>query len=684
MRLVTGYDHDFKEWTARAEKIIKRYKDETPETGNTSQSKYSILWSNVQTLVPATYNRLPQPDVSRRFRDNDPVGRVGALILERALDYDIQHYGDFKATMDACVLDRFLPGRGTAWARYEPKIGSVEEADSGAGESGEQVSDDVEAAEELEYECAVTDYVHWKDFGHNVARTWGEVHTVWRVVYMSREGMVERFGEEDGNLIPLDARPDTLGKLMEKDEETRGKIYEFWTKNGNKAVWVSKSLGKVLDERDDPLGLEEFFPCPKPLFATITNDSLVPVPDYKMYQDQARQLDKLEDKIDGLIEALQVKGVYNAEFPELARLFTEGQNTNLLPIKNFAAFAEKNGLSGAIDLVDLKPIYECLQACFTSGESILQKIYGITGIADIIRGQSEAQETAAAQVLKGQFASLRLNAMKHCVAQFATDILRLKAQIMLNKFDPTTLLQIAAVDQLTPEDQQMIPQAMELLKNKAMEGFRIDIAADSLVQLDEAEEKVSRTEYTKMVVAMLQQIEPIVNTQPQLAALAIGLLKFSITPFKAGKTIEGLIDQTLEKIQAKAKQMEGQPPPPPPQVQAAQIKAQADAQAKGQAAQIGAQADAAKAQVQLQTEQQKIATESAAREKELRFEAMLEQQRQTMEAQRAQQQAQYDALLKRFEIIENNRTKIDVAEIAAGAQISAAQTSAAAAATGEQ
>ena len=52
---------------------------------------------------------------------------------------------------------------------------------------------------------------------------------------------------------------------------------------------------ELIDERDDPLGVEGFFPCPKPLYATTTSDTLVPVPDFVLYQDQAMELDILSD-----------------------------------------------------------------------------------------------------------------------------------------------------------------------------------------------------------------------------------------------------------------------------------------------------------------------------------------------------------------------------------------------------
>ena len=362
---ITQYEREFSKWEKRTEKIIKRYRDDGRTASNGTSVRFNILWSNVQTLVPATFSRLPQPDVSRRFRDTDPVGRVAALILERGLEYEVQHYPDYGASMRQCVYDRFLGGRGTAWSRYEPHFKAME---TGAAQDGEQITEDVEieedddAPEQLDYECAPVDYVNYKDFGHSVARTWEEVTKVWRVVYMYEDAVAERFGEELAKRIPYDASPDRKDKVNGGDQTPKqAKIYEIWCKETRSAIWLSKSLNKILDERDDPLGLAEFFPCPKPLYATITNETLVPIPDFVLYQDQADELDTLSSRIDGLIKALQVKGCYDASIPELARLFSEGGNTDLIPINNMAAFVEKNGLKGAIDLVDLDPIAQELK-----------------------------------------------------------------------------------------------------------------------------------------------------------------------------------------------------------------------------------------------------------------------------------------------------------------------------------
>lgn len=604
---VAKYDREFKKWEGRAEKIIKRYRDDFRNSGQGySMAKFNILWSNVQTLSAATFAKMPKPDVSRRFRDNDPVGRVASLILERALDYEIQHYTDYRANLKNCVQDRFLGGRATSWVRYEPHF---QAARLGVPTDGLQVTEDVdEGDEELDYECAAVDYVHWQEFGHSVARTWEEVNRVWRKVYMTKDALIERFGKEKAAMIPMDAKipleQDRYSDMAGMDALERGCVYEGWDKSKKKAVWFTKGVKDFLDERDDPLGLEGFFPCPTPMFATLTNDTLVPIPDFTLYQDQANELDILADRIDGLVKALQVKGVYDASETSLARLFSEGENNSLLPVKNWQAFSEKSGLKGAIDVIDLTPIANALQQAYRAFDQVKGQVYEITGISDIIRGNTQASETATAQQIKGQYASLRLKQYQEEVSMFATQILQIKAQIICKKYDPKTILTISAADQLSESDKQMIPQAMSLLVGpekwqaftmgmpapevkevNPMRSFRVDIAADTLVYMDEQAEKEARMEFLAANGAFMEKAIALVGQAgpyaPALVPLIMEMWKFGTNAFKVGKTIEGAFDEATQKMMQIAAQPPA-PPPPDPKLEAVKIQAQAE-QARTQA-----------------------------------------------------------------------------------------------------
>lgn len=666
------YEREFKKWESRTEKIIKRYKDDSRTSSDARTAKFNILWSNVQTIVPAVFARLPKPDVSRRFRDNDPVGRVASLILERALEFEIEHYPDYRAAMHNSVLDRFLGGRATSWVRYEPHIAKMPKAPD-APEDGLQVTEDaddsepeeVQEEEYLEYECAPVDYVHWRDFGHTQARTWEEVTAVWRGVYMRREALIERFGEELGSKIPLDTRPEEQKRAGYQDAgEYEAYIYEIWDKSTGKAYWLAKSMPELLDERDDPLELEGFFPCPPPLYATLSTDSLVPVPDFALYQDQAYTLDLICDRIDGLVDALRVRGCYDAAVPELARLFTEGGNNSLIAVKNWQSFAEKRGLDGSINLVDLKPIFEALNALYSAMEQQKAQVYEITGLSDIVRGQGDASETATAQRLKGQYASLRLKSMQDSVSQFAAGLMRLKAQIICKFFQPETIAKIAAVEQFSDADKPFIVPAIELLKSGEMGDFRIDVSVDSLVQIDEDAEKQAATEFVGAVGEFIKQAA---EAPPETVPLMASLLKWAATRFKVGKAIEGDIDAFADAAKQNAQQP--QPDPEAQKLQAQQQQEQMRMQVEQAAEQARMQADMAieaqRMQMEERFEQQRIAMEQQANQQKL----MLEGQMQAMQMQYDRWKAELDAA-----------TKIEAANISAKAKVDNAATQAA---TGE-
>jgi hypothetical protein len=679
---IAQYERTFKEWEGRADKIVKRYRDDQ-RSRNNPNSKFNILWSNVQTITPAVFARLPRPDVSRRFRDNDPVGRVASMMLERALEYEIEHYGDYSSAMKQTVQDRLLGGRGTAWVRYEPHIvGEAGNEADGAPDDGYQITEDIDEAEteggvyredqeRIEYECAPVDYVHWRDFGLTVARTWEEVTAVWRKVYMGRPALVERFGEELGGKIPLDTKPDTSKTYNEKMGEGAKEacVYEIWDKTTGEVIWLSKSMGEILDTRADPLQLENFWPCPKPMFSTLTTDSLVPVPDFVLYQDQARQLDTLADRIDGFIQALKVRGVYDAAEPSLARLFSEGENNALLPVKNYAAFSEKGGLVGAINLVDIKPIAEGLNMAYQAMEQVKGQIYEIMGIADIQRGQTDPNETLGAQIIKSNNASGRLKTMQHDVVNFATALLQIKAQIICQHFTDDTIVKISGAMQLSSQDQQLIPQALQLLKDEPAKNFRVEVTTDSMIYQDEQQEKQDRMEFLQAVSGFLSQALPAANASPELTPMLIEMLKFGVTAFKAGKGLEGLIDETADKFRQQQAQMEGQPKPPSPEMQKLQMQSQME-QAKMQAQ---TQAKQAEMQMQMQLEQQKMQMQMDLEKAKQEYQAQENQLKFQLEEQRNMMNREMEMKVAQMKMNTERNTQVLLAHINNGAKIEVAR-----------
>lgn len=642
-------------WVTRAKKIVKRYRDDRPATS--MGKRYNILWSNIQTMLPALYGKTPRAQVERRWKDKDPVARTAAIILERALQYEIDHNPDYDHAIKSAVLDRLLPGRGVAWVRFESK--SVETVGEGL-----DVSDDAEelmadSAEmygkekpEVNVETTPTDYVYWEDFRCTPARTWEEVTWCARRVYMSKEEVIERFGEEFKNItlthepIGIDDMKKSGATQAEMDAMKKAEIWEIWDKGSECVYWVAEGEEKLLDHKYDPYGLDGFWPIPRPLFATQTTDTLVPVPDFALYQDQADEIDKLTQRIALLVEAVKVVGVYDASQSGIQRMLTEGFDNQLIPVDSWAAFSEKGGIKGTVDFMPLDQVLQALNQCYASREQAKQVVYDVTGLSDIIRGSSVASETATAQQIKGQYASMRLKRMQMDVAMFASELLRIKAQMMCDLYSPQNLIEMSGI--MGTDDAVYAEQAIQLMKAEPIRSYRIEVASDSLVEMDEAQEKQSRTEFMTAFGVTLRDALPIVQQVPEMAPLIGEVLTFVVRTFKGGRQLENALEGTIEKMNA-PKEPQG-PSPEQQQMQAQQQLEQAKLQATMQAEQV-------KMQAAQQMEQMKSQTAAEIEQFRAQQALQLEQMRQQAETERQAYKAQLDA-----------QTKLQIAEMQTQAQ----------------
>lgn len=594
---IDQYTKDTSTWYARSKKIIKRYKDDRADTARAGANRFNILWSNVQTLAPALYDKQPNPNIDRRFQSDDKLGTVSAQVLERAVSFFIDA-DEFNDVMRQVVLDRLLGGRGVCWIRYEPHFVTqpieIDDADGVQVTDDQDDMDEEQTEEVLEREDVVVDYVHWQDFGHTWAKTWQEVRAVWRGVPMSRKELKKRFGDEIGAAIPMDT--------AKKDDNTpedykRAYIYEIWDKESETVYWVCKDYKDVLDERKDPLGLSGFFPCPKPLYATITNDNLIPTPDYVLYQDQARELDDLTGRIGLLVKALRVAGVYDSSAEGVQRLLTEDTENILIPVEQWAVFGEKGGLKGVVDFLPIEQIGNTLIGLYDARDRTKQELYEVTGISDIIRGATNPNETLGAQELKGKYAGLRMGAMQGDVARFTRDIVRMFAEIIAEHFSVETIKEISGFDLMTEQEKAMVMQAEQtgqpvpegakeklgqpsweevaaLLKDNTARKFRISIETDSTIKQDQDAEKTARTEFLTAAGGFIQQAVSVPN--PELAPLLMEMLRFGIKGFKVGREMETVFDVALKDIKAKAEQP--QQPQEDPAIAAEAAKTQLEGQ----------------------------------------------------------------------------------------------------------
>ena len=351
---LAAYEKASRKWRNHAKRISKQYSLEDRggsdnalehvEGGVSNEASFNILWSNTQTLLPAMFARTPEPVVERRFRDRDPVGRIASQILQRALSTELES-DDMFDTMSRVTLDHILFGRGTAWVRYEPHIGQIEEPN----EFGEMVKVDKLAGEKTP-----VDYVHWGDFAHAPLRTWPEVMRrgwVARLVSMTKREGKARFGKVFDD-VPLTQPTDASGQTAtdtNMDDPVLGtaQVWEIWDVVKRETIWICRDYkAEVLDKRPDPLGLEGFFPCPEPAYGSLVNDSLMPTPDYLQIEKLASELSDITRRISKLVGALQVRGVYDSHDPAISARLLDDRSDNMWPVTNMATASSPGETSG--------------------------------------------------------------------------------------------------------------------------------------------------------------------------------------------------------------------------------------------------------------------------------------------------------------------------------------------------
>jgi len=669
-------------WRKRADKVIERYRDEEKaEEGETRSSKFNILYSNTEVLRGVLYQRMPTPDVRRRFLDKDKVGREAATILQRALSFCNDSY-DFDGVLASTVEDYLLPGRGLAKIKYVPTYAPMMD------EMGQPaVDEEGNPVQEVVYEAVEADYVEWDMVRISPAKRWEKVRWVAFGELLTRDELVKQFGET-GKQCALD----WSAKDKEQEDELfkRALVWTIWDKTTKKVHVVSKGMKeKRLSVVDDPLGLKEFFPCPRPIYAIHTTGSMIPIPEYTQYQDQAIELDNLTARINVLTDGLRRRGVYDSSYPELAKLANSPDNT-FVAVENFANLVEKGGLSAALYESPIDGIAAVLMQLMTQREQVKAIIYEETGIADVVRGVSSAQETLGAQQLKANYANSRTAPRQKAIQNFARDLIRIKAEIIAEKFSPKTLAEMTGVDlAMNAQEKQQIQQQimmaqqagqqmpapaklnkptweeiMQILRSDKLRGFRVDIETDSTVQPDATEEQKNRIELLSAVTGFLQGVGPAV----QMGAIPIGvakeMLSFGMRAFKVSPQMEEALDQMgneegqddkgqAQAAQMKSKEMEQQIQQMNQELQdkrAEEQKMQIDAQV----AQMNAQNAAKKLEIeQFNAETARGKAMSDAQPEDLSIEnakLQLEQQRIDLEARTAKLEADTAILLKQMDM----------------------------------
>jgi hypothetical protein len=646
LNLLLESEKAFEDWNDRCDNIDLLYASLTRLATNTygdgfaaRDKQFAIFWANCEVIKPSIYAKPPVPVVVPKFKDRRPVYQAASEFMERCciVSFDLTRINDLMLLVRDDVA---LLSRGVAWCRYES-----------AGEGYYAT------------ERVCVDFKARRDFLHSLSPNWREVTWVAAASYLTRSQARERFFPHSGN-----AYQDADYKVNKESQEVgggdnreRAAFWEIWDKASRRVVWVAHGCEDILDEDDPHLELQNYFPCPKPAYATTQRGSLVPVPDVMQYKDQLDEINMLTARIHGLADALELKGFYPAGGGEIAEAVETAVKTHsssrvLVPVANWAAFG--NVGKDPIIWMPIDMVSQTVIALVTLRKQIIDDIYQLTGMADIMRGDTDPDETLGAQQLKTQYGTTRIRDKQQELVRLARDLVEISSEIMTQKFKPQTMIemsqtqlpttrmverqvqqleqqlqqqiqtfqqQMAPPPQLAPpqgppgppagpvpggqlppgasppgggsppggqpppnpqadqqRQQQMqqaqtqleqmvteieqaqqqvtIEQVLNFLKDNRAKSFVLDIETDSTIMADENGEKQRRTEFVGVLGQLLPQLAQMISADPSTADFCGELLKFATAPFRAGRALDGAIDELVEQMKAKGQGPQGQDP----------------------------------------------------------------------------------------------------------------------------
>ena len=521
------------------------------------------------------YGNLPKVDVSRRYQDSDDdVGRVAAETMERLLNCDINDNSDeYDTVLRTTLLDRLTAGLGVGRVRYDFKTAMQSD------EQGQQI-------EKVVSEKAPIDYFFFQDVLWSWARTWSEVRWVAFRSYMTKDEIIERFGQEVADKVELKQQHSKESESRdESDKQTawmKAEVWEIWDKDKRQVIWYSKGCDKVLETKPDPLNLAKFFPCPRFFIANPTSTLFIPTPDYHLCQDLYNEIDSLQTRISVITDAVKVVGVYDSSSESLKRVFKEGIDNTLIPVDNWAMFAEKGGIRGQIDWVPIQDIVSTLDKLRGLRDETISLLQQISGMSDIMRGGVDNQYEGVGQSnMKAKFGSIRIQALQDEFAQFASDLMSLKAEVIAKHFDPLSIARYSNMQNSI--DKELLPQAIDLIKQFDDARLRIEIRPESVAMVDYAQIKAERTDYINALSMFMQSSAPLMDADPAAKPFLLKMLQWGLAGFKGSQEIEGVLDKAIEAAEKPPAEGENQPDPAQ---QAMQMQAQIDMQ-KEQAKQQG-------------------------------------------------------------------------------------------------
>jgi len=682
-----------KDFRKDGEDIIAIYSGERCD-----QIPFNILFSNVETLLPAIFSQTPRPVVQRRFKDDDPIGRAASTAAQRMLEFlcdtNVEGYETFDQSMRYATLDGLLPGRGITSVKYDAEV-----------LEGEDIEMPV-----VQWEHVCTESKQWNKVYFGYAKKWSKVPWIAYEEYLDEEEATRLFGDKVAKKIEY-----TTGEEDEDEEEkgvgTGGRdeadreygerktalVYQIWDKSGGKVIrYISPAYHDgFLLVQDDPLKLTGFFNCPRPIQFIEKSSNLTPTAMYKLYENQAKELNNITRRIQKVVTAIKVRGVYDGQIgKELEQIFNQDDN-GLVPAEAASSLATEKGFDNAIWFIPIDKLIIVLQQLIVAREQCKRVIYEITGVSDIVRGQSVASETLGAQKIKEAWGTMRLKRLQKAVQVYCRDTLRIMIEIAAGKMSEETwaratglpfvtgdqkaqaemVMQAAQAQGMQPDPQtiQILqspawPDILKVLRDDLQRAYRIDIETNSTIDPEATEDQKHIADFMNAMGQMLAGLTPMIEKGAMPFEAAKAMMLEVVRRFRFGTEVE-------DELKAM------QPPQPQgnPEADAAKAEmAQAQQEAQMHMAEVQQKNQLAMQQMQAEMQQKVIEFQAEMRLENQKIAAKADADKAAMIAELAveKEKLQYQQRIEQMKMNTQRDTELKKAALQAAAQIEIAKINA--------
>jgi hypothetical protein len=218
----------------------------------------------------------------------------------------------------------------------------------------------------------------------------------------------------------------------------------------------------------------------------------------------------------------------------------------LISLSDFEKLKDAGGIRGVIDFAPIDQYITALEALARRRQVLIDSIYEVTGVSDIMRGSSQSGETATAVTQKTNFGTLRNQDRQNDMQRFLKDLLRIKAEIICEQFSPSFLLSFLNPDERA--DIKKAGDAIRLLKTEKLRGLVIDLETDGCFNVEREEERTLKV--LKNVHELISQAFGIVSQQPALLPFYRQMLESAMSTMPKARQFDTVMDAAFDKISA--------------------------------------------------------------------------------------------------------------------------------------